>query len=261
MEGKNRISALDLISDYLSENDDSDTEEASGVSNVKERLPLPDAILKTSVQYVTDHVDDSSLHSGRIRSFPHQRGNWATYIYIPFNATDAFKSFCDAMIANAEQYVKLTAIPDPHISLTRTFVLLHHWIDSFVKSVEESLKYTLSFDLYLSKLSVYTNEDKTRTFFGLDVSTGYDELVTSVNIIDKCLKEFKLPTFYDDPSFHMSFAWCLGDQRKVLEERLPALNVYFNQFVLTHSEVFNMKVTHYFCKTGNKIFNFKLMIS
>lgn len=57
--------------------------------------------------------------------------------------------------------------------------------------------YVSSFDIYFNKLSVYTNEDKTRTFLGLDVSSGYDELVTSVNIIDGCLEEFKLPKFYD----------------------------------------------------------------
>lgn len=28
-------------------------------------------------------TEDSSLHGGRIRSFKHERGNWATYVYLP----------------------------------------------------------------------------------------------------------------------------------------------------------------------------------
>lgn len=28
-------------------------------------------------------MDDPNFHEGRIRSFPHERGNWATYVYIP----------------------------------------------------------------------------------------------------------------------------------------------------------------------------------
>lgn len=28
-------------------------------------------------------TEDRSLHGGRIRSFKHERGNWATYVYIP----------------------------------------------------------------------------------------------------------------------------------------------------------------------------------
>jgi hypothetical protein len=28
-------------------------------------------------------MDSPAEHDGRIRSFPHERGNWATYVYIP----------------------------------------------------------------------------------------------------------------------------------------------------------------------------------
>lgn len=31
-------------------------------------------------------TEDSSLHGGRIRSFKHERGNWATYVYLPCEA-------------------------------------------------------------------------------------------------------------------------------------------------------------------------------
>ncbi len=33
-----------------------------------------------------DKIDeDSTSHGNRIRSFPHERGNWASYVHIPIN--------------------------------------------------------------------------------------------------------------------------------------------------------------------------------
>lgn len=46
------------------------------------KLPVPNILLssdKSNEQY----IDEPSLHNGRIRSFPHERGNWSTYVYIP----------------------------------------------------------------------------------------------------------------------------------------------------------------------------------
>ena len=31
------------------------------------------------------HLDKPEEHNGRIRSFKHERGNWATYVHIPGN--------------------------------------------------------------------------------------------------------------------------------------------------------------------------------
>lgn len=42
--------------------------------------------------------------------------------------------FNDLLIAYGDN-VPLKIIPEPHISLTRTVVLLHHWIDTFIDSV------------------------------------------------------------------------------------------------------------------------------
>jgi hypothetical protein len=30
-------------------------------------------------------MDDPSVHGYKIRSFPHERGNWATFVYLPGN--------------------------------------------------------------------------------------------------------------------------------------------------------------------------------
>lgn len=112
--------------------------------------------------------DDSLEHDGRTRNFPHERGNWATYVYIQCKFklyaiqknnqfTINMSSFVqgpsiDLIIelqnelinvinsTNALESIKFHAIEDFHISLTRTVVLRHHWIDEFVRSIESTLK-------------------------------------------------------------------------------------------------------------------------
>ena len=48
------------------------------------RLPVPFNILSMFGDQGRPYAqDDPALHEGRIRSFAHERGNWASYIYIP----------------------------------------------------------------------------------------------------------------------------------------------------------------------------------
>lgn len=48
-----------------------------------QRFPVPDSVLSMFSGVEEGPEDDSTKHGGRIRSFPHERGNWATHIYIP----------------------------------------------------------------------------------------------------------------------------------------------------------------------------------
>lgn len=43
------------------------------------RLPVP-ALFKNNTQQINSNSEENN---GRIRSFAHERGNWATYLYIP----------------------------------------------------------------------------------------------------------------------------------------------------------------------------------
>lgn len=48
------------------------------------RLPVPSCLLSMFPDDDDEALtEDSSLHGGRIRSFKHERGNWATYVYLP----------------------------------------------------------------------------------------------------------------------------------------------------------------------------------
>lgn len=45
------------------------------------KLPAPD-LSKVSVVPSETHLDDPQQHGGRSRSFPHVRGNWATFVFV-----------------------------------------------------------------------------------------------------------------------------------------------------------------------------------
>lgn len=49
------------------------------------RLPLPSIFSSSTVNVDVLHPNQSDLHKGRIRTFAHERGNWATYVYVPCN--------------------------------------------------------------------------------------------------------------------------------------------------------------------------------
>lgn len=50
--------------------------------------------------------------------------------------------------------------------------------------------------IMFDSFKIYCNEERTRTFIGLTVKTGFDSLMQLVEVLDKCLVEYKLPTFY-----------------------------------------------------------------
>lgn len=112
-------------------------------------------------------TEDSSLHSGRIRSFKHERGNWATYVYVQCTtrcrrwliangvlvpiftlsllfSTDQpeeeFGELLEELLSAAEaRGVVLTPQEEFHLSLSQTVVLRHHWIQPFTQSLKTSL--------------------------------------------------------------------------------------------------------------------------
>lgn len=55
---------------------------ASGFSQLGPRLPLPSSLLDMFQDSEEQHVDDRSQHGGRQRSFQHECGSWATYVYL-----------------------------------------------------------------------------------------------------------------------------------------------------------------------------------
>lgn len=46
-------------------------------------MPVPDSVLHMFLDTEEEPVDDPEKHGGRVRTFPHERGNWATHVYVP----------------------------------------------------------------------------------------------------------------------------------------------------------------------------------
>ena len=67
-----------------------------------------------------------------------------------------------------------------------------------------------------------------RTFVGLRTYNAVKELKDIVTTIDDCLEEFRLPSYYRDPSFHVSVCWAVGDVKaNIPNDVLDNLQVIF----------------------------------
>uniref|UniRef100_I3JYI2 U6 snRNA phosphodiesterase n=1 Tax=Oreochromis niloticus TaxID=8128 RepID=I3JYI2_ORENI len=215
------------------------------------RLPLPGCVLAMFPDEVDSQTEDSSLHGGRIRSFKHERGNWASYIYFPYHPEEEFGELLDGILSAAgARGVVLTAQDEFHLSLSQTVVLRHHWIQPFTQSLKSSLTGCKRFD-------VKKRASFLMTFLGMEVSTGHAQLLDLIRTVDRTMTEFRLETFYKDPSFHVSLAWCVGDQTVQMEECMQELQ----SLVDDHEDgpfVLRLDCSELRCRTGNKTFRFPL---
>jgi hypothetical protein len=148
-----------------------------------------------------------------------------------------------------------------HLSLSRTFPIRHHWIDPLTTSLRTQIEssHHPNFVVTFSDVVFYTNDDQSRSFIGLQVQQGHEKLSFIVDKIDKILTQFKLATYYEEKSFHMSMFWCLGNilsQQKLID----TIKTYWEGLIMDQNgpcELENL-VSHIHCKIGNKLFTFDL---
>ncbi|XP_032180133.1 U6 snRNA phosphodiesterase isoform X3 [Mustela erminea] len=215
-----------------------------------QRLPVPDSVLHMFLDTEGEPKDDQEKHGGRVRTFPHERGNWATHVYVPYETREDFLDLLDMLLAHAQTCVpRLVRMEAFHVSLSQSVVLRHHWIIPFVQALKDRLA---SFQ---------------RTFVGLEVTSGHPQFLDLVSEVDRVMEEFDLTTFYQDPSFHVSLAWCVGDTRLPLEGRcLRELQLSFLIFrwknIVDEFEdpemVLRAHAEQVRCKSGNKFFSMPL---
>ncbi|XP_030059443.1 U6 snRNA phosphodiesterase 1 isoform X2 [Microcaecilia unicolor] len=223
-------------------------------------LPVPDSVLNMFQDSKEEHCsDDSAQHGGRVRSFPHERGNWATYVYMPYEANEEFFDLLDLLLSHTRTCgLSLVRMEEFHISLSQTVVLRHHWINPFMQSLRDRLLPVHRFFCVIDQVKVYTNQEKTRTFLGLAVSSGHAQILELISEVDRVLEEFNLQTFYKNSSFHISLAWCVGD----LSDKLHGRCLQDLQEMVDHFEdasvLLRCHMQQICCKAGNKIFSFPL---
>lgn len=226
---------------------------------LSQRWPVPDSVLHMFQGTEEEPEDDSTKHGGRVRTFPHERGNWATHVYVPYEAKEEFPDLLDVLLLHAQTYVpRLVRMETFHLSLSHSVVLRHHWILPFVQALKDRLASSQRFIFTADRVKIYTNQEKTRTFLGLEVTSGHAQFLDLVSEVDRVMEEFELTTFYQNPSFHISLAWCVGDARLQLESRcLGELQELVDEF--EDSEVLlRVLAEQVRCKSGNKFFSLPL---
>ncbi|XP_073515961.1 U6 snRNA phosphodiesterase 1 isoform X1 [Phyllobates terribilis] len=202
----------------------------------------------------SERRDDVAEHGGRVRSFRHERGNWASYVYVAFHPREEFWEMLDELKAVARRHgVTLSTMEELHVSLSHTVVLRHHWIQPLVQTLRDKLCSTRRFLCVADTLKVYVNKEKSRTFLGLEVARGHQQLLEAVSEVDKSLQEFHLETFYQNPSFHVSLAWSVGDVAKALQgacllDLQRVVDDFEDSDVLTRFYADTI-----YCKCGNKV--------
>ncbi|XP_020299579.1 U6 snRNA phosphodiesterase [Pseudomyrmex gracilis] len=251
------MAGLHLIQTYSSDSEDEEDSEKDKTNNDINKLALPASISTwKGVAHHDEIIDDPLSHDGRIRSFKHERGNWATLVYINYIASDSLYTWMKSVINDLP--VQGDIIPSFHISLSRTLILKYHWIESFVDSLKLLCRGFNSFVMQLTDVKVYCNEEKTRTFLGIYCHNEDGVLKCLLEAVDSLLAEYQLPPFYKDSSYHISFFWCLGDERTCLRKVLPSVTSSLNKFLAENVEDSYVQIDEVQCKIGNKYYTFQL---
>lgn len=249
------MSALSFINEYESNSEESDSE--LDTKRKRPRLPAPN-LSKVAVVALDKHKDDPQLHDGRKRSFPHVRGNWATFVFVQYSKVDILYELLEKLKEKVLTKVEsCQRCDDFHISLSKTVVLKYHLISSFCSSLQLNLKTIDSFNLGFSSIKVYCNEENSRTFISLEVDQFTDKFLLQISKkVDQVLEDFQLPTFYEDPSFHMSVLWVNGNKKSELNSIVED----FNEILFEESEksLKTILVDNINCKIGNKFFKYSL---
>ncbi|XP_077291208.1 U6 snRNA phosphodiesterase 1 [Arctopsyche grandis] len=226
------------------------------------RLPVPALISEKS--QTEEHLDDPKKHGGRKRSYPHKRGDWSTFVYLPFIPNKKLLCFINILLKQCSEIAEFNIIEDFHLSVSKTFVLKYHWVTPFASSLKHVASQLRSFHIKFDSLNVYCNEERTRTFVGLKVEDSYvEQLEEVVAKVDKRLFEFNLQSFYKNPSFHVSLIWCLGDKKEELSKVISTYKYLLEQYsfeeISPQTDSFcHLPVNQLRCKSGNKFFMFNI---
>lgn len=156
--------------------------------------------------------------------------------------------------------VELECVPELHLSLSRTVVLRHHWIDNWIQQLRDNFGNFKSFLLSLKPtIKFYSNDDDTRSFLGIcSEDSNENKLLDAIQRVDSCFEEYKLEKYYQPASFHVSILWTLNKKQKELEEHIQKINAICEPIHLRSMDEFTVRVDQILCKTGNKLFTINL---
>mmetsp|Transcript_55581 Transcript_55581/g.130190 ORF Transcript_55581/g.130190 Transcript_55581/m.130190 type:complete len:266 (-) Transcript_55581:71-868(-) len=156
------------------------------------------------------------LPDGRVRSFPHVEGNYPGHAFISVGRAQGLVEAGIEAISSASNLLgegrKLHTVlgDDRHISVSRTFALRRHQIESLVQDLKTQLKSIPSFEIQLSGSEVLTNDDKTRSFVVVRLTAGVEKMRSVIRAVDRTLARWQIEPYYAQQKFHVSVAWFAG---------------------------------------------------
>ena len=197
---------------------------------------------------------DPSECEGRVRSFPHVKGNWASFAFIKLSSVELIREVTKIILKEfSDSKIKLIPFEDFHISLSRTVPVPYHWIHPLLSSLRGLASRTRPFSVSFSGIRLLSNEEQTRKFVVLEVDIGEDTLTTLVRGVDGILSEYKLPLFYQPLSLHCSTMWTVCETTETTESAVKKLWHGKVAEVLSGIE-FEVESLNF--KTGHKMYNF-----
>ena len=152
-------------------------------------------------------------HQGRVRSFPHVHGQYATTVYLPVPLAAPDRAALERLFRELRGGVPglhLIAGPDEkavHVSLSRTVPLTEDRIRPLLDALHAALRGAEPVRVSFERTSYFANDERTRGFAALDVREGAAAVRALIAKVDGVFAAFGLATFYEDPKPHASFAW------------------------------------------------------
>jgi len=253
---------MDAILEYGS----SDNEDTSGLDSPlqpqperSQPPPSSRSVLPAALDLLQDAPENAqenicNKHQGRVRTFPHIEGNFATHVFtdilIPLECLQPLESFLKLLqrhlptllpVEDGEGVTAAGVLARPlyHLSFSRTVAVKQGQIASLIASLREKLRRSKPFAITLGhQIEIFTNDDRTRTFLAFsaastltDNNTGSggghasrnsscDAILNTILSVSTSFKLHGLPEFYENPRPHVSIAWALGDQEDAMHAAL-----------------------------------------
>lgn len=224
-------------------------EYTSSSSEVEEEpAPLPHA-----ASWFQEGVGAPDPHEGRIRSFPHEEGAFATHVYVQVSAgVGLVQKVQSARLQLLRSFPHLHEIEEWHVSCSRTVAVRAPQIESLRRSLSHALRRTRTIAYGFGRWNVFVNDEKTRTFVAMEVGIGATSFLGVIRAVDASFVRHGLEPYYVDPVPHVSLFWCLGDVSETLRPIVDALPR------LDGGEGASHVADAVLCKVGNRRFEVAL---
>ena len=165
-------------------------------------------------------------HEGRTRMPPHMLGNYPSHVFVPVVEVAAMPGFkALARRATAATWGSASGkrrrhrrfpAEKLHVSLSHTFVLREHHIETFASKLRDTMAERACFWATATGHRTFRNADGSRVFAALEVLDDPQdrEMRGLIGAVDEVLRRFKQAPYFDEPQLHISVAWARGNDEQ-----------------------------------------------